>query len=281
MVYRVRAASRGRGGRVPLALVTNDDGVDTVGIRTLARVARDAGLDVVVAAPDRDASGSGASVQMAGEGGGFRVTEREWNEPGLETVRAVEAAPAFIVRAALWGAFGPPPDLVLSGINHGPNYGRAVLHSGTVGAALTAATQGVPAAALSMETGVETHWDTARRVATAAVEWLLDVKDAVAFNVNIPNRPWEQVGGLTRARLAPVGSVEVTITEAGAGLMRLQFHDTVVDLQPGTDAAYLADGMACVTPLRAVTEADDVSTTGLEHLVDRLAAPKARPIGDC
>lgn len=262
------------------ALVTNDDGLDTVGIRTLARIARDAGLEVVVAAPDRDASGTGASVQVAGEGGGFRVTEHEWDEPGIETVRAVEGAPAFIVRAALWGAFGPPPDLVLSGINHGPNYGRAVLHSGTVGAALTAATQGMPAAAISMEIGAETHWDTAGRVAGAAIEWLLDVKEAVALNVNIPNRPWEQVGGLARARLAPVGSVEVTVTEAGGGLMRLQFHDTAGDLQPGTDAAYLAKGVACVTPLRAVTEADDVSTESLEDIVNRQAVSPPLPSDD-
>src|SRR5687768_6804026 len=115
-------------------LVTNDDGIDSPGILALARAALEVGLDVTVAAPSWDSSGASASLTAVERDGRFLLSKETL--PGLDGVRAfgVEAAPAFIVRAAVRGAFGPEPDLVLSGVNHGPNTGHAVLHSGTVGA---------------------------------------------------------------------------------------------------------------------------------------------------
>ena len=118
------------------ALITNDDGVDSAGIRALARVAVDAGLDAFVAAPSWDSSGAAASLTAVEHDGRFLLHEVTYDELPEVVVFAVEAAPAFIVRAAATGAFGPPPEIVLSGINRGPNTGHAVLHSGTVGAAL-------------------------------------------------------------------------------------------------------------------------------------------------
>src|SRR5690606_33742122 len=129
-----------------LALITNDDGIDATGLRVLADCAIHAGLEVVVAAPSWDSSGAGASLTAVEDDG--RVVLREAELAGV-TGRciSIDAAPAFIVRSAMSGAFGARPDVVLSGVNHGPNTGHAVLHSGTVGAALTAATHGVPTAA--------------------------------------------------------------------------------------------------------------------------------------
>ena len=89
---------------------------------------------------------------------------------GLDAVAAyaVEAMPAFIAFAGARGAFGASPDLVLSGINRGPNTGRAILHSGTVGAAMTAATSGVQSVAFSLDVrrgDAEPEWATAAAVA--------------------------------------------------------------------------------------------------------------------
>jgi 5'-nucleotidase len=122
------------------AVVTNDDGIGSEGLRMLAGAAVRAGWDVVVAAPDRQASGSGAAM-TAVQADGQVVVERH-RLPGIETVPAyaVQAAPGFIAFTAVRGAFGRRPDYLLSGINLGPNTGQAVLHSGTVGAAMTAAT---------------------------------------------------------------------------------------------------------------------------------------------
>ena len=116
------------------ALITNDDGIDSIGLRTLARAAAGAGLDLTIAAPDGERSGSGAALTGLAEGGRLLVEKRKLD--GLEEVPtfAVQASPAMIAFAGSHAAFGERPDIVLAGINRGPNIGRAILHSGTVGA---------------------------------------------------------------------------------------------------------------------------------------------------
>ena len=155
------------------ALITNDDGIDSAGLRTLARVAVAAGLKVTVAAPDGERSGSSAAMSGLAEGGRVLVEDRTLD--GLADVRtvAVRASPAMIVFLGAHGAFGEPPDIVLAGINRGPNLGRAILHSGTVGAALTAQAAGLPAMAVSLASARAEHWDTAAAVATRALTWFL------------------------------------------------------------------------------------------------------------
>src|SRR5205807_5161937 len=102
---------------------------------------------------------------------------------------ALEAPPALAVMAARLGAFGEPPHLVVSGINPGPNTGRAVLHSGTVGAALTAANFGLSGLAVSIGSGEHSHLETAATVAAAALEWLIRAPARTVVNVNVPNLP--------------------------------------------------------------------------------------------
>ena len=147
------------------ALITNDDGIDSPGLWALAAGAADAGFDVVVAAPHVDASGVGGSVLSVHEGNRTRVHPREIAAlPGIPAY-AVEGHPAFIVHAAGRGWLDPVPDVVLSGINLGANVGRAVLHSGTVGAALAASLHGRHGLAVSLDTGwrppEHPHWETA------------------------------------------------------------------------------------------------------------------------
>src|SRR5438552_19138136 len=95
-------------------LVTNDDGVESPGIRALAGVAVDAGLDVVVAAPSWDSSGASASFTAVEKDGRIVVESRHYDELPDVPVVAVEGAPAYIARAGLRGAFGEPPEVVLS-----------------------------------------------------------------------------------------------------------------------------------------------------------------------
>lgn len=272
-----------------LALVTNDDGVGSVGIRVLARSALAAGLDVLVAAPARDMSGASAALTSVEKDGRFLIDEVAWDDarqaPGR--IVSVEAAPAFIVRAAFSGAFGASPDLVLSGVNHGFNTGHAVLHSGTVGAALTASTHKAPSLAVSTDAGTEIHWDTVTQVIGMALAWMIDTALPVVLNVNVPNIAPADLRGLRRARLAAFGAVQATVVEAGTdpaegpapatgrpspaaagggaskparGFRKLAYHQVDGELEPGTDAALLADGFACFTPLQAVCEAGGVDT---------------------
>src|SRR3954468_1773427 len=129
-------------------LVTNDDGIDAAGLALLAATTRRAGFDVIVAAPSWNSSGASASLTGVRTDGRLEFSSRQLD--GVRAV-AVEAAPAMIVWAAIAGVFGRPPDAVASGVNHGRNTGQAVLHSGTVGAAMTAAAHGLPSLALSVD----------------------------------------------------------------------------------------------------------------------------------
>ena len=248
------------------ALITNDDGIGSAGIHVLATAAVEAGLDVTVAAPSWDSSGASASLTSVETDGRLLVEERRLE--GLDDVRAfaVEAAPAYIVRAAITGAFGPPPDLVLSGVNHGRNTGFAVLHSGTVGAALTAMTHERRAMAVSIDSATPTHWDTAAKVASVALRWLIDVESPIVLNVNVPDVAGDQLGGFRRAHLAKFGAVQTMLTETGSGYVKFEYRDVDAEYEEGTDAALLAAGIASFTPLQPVCEASSVDTTALEDL---------------
>jgi 5'-nucleotidase len=132
-------------------LVTNDDGVASPGLHALARALVDDGFDVIVVAPDREMSGSAAAIgQVHVEEG---IDAERVDLPRLDGVPAYAVAgpPGLCVLTARLGGFGDPPDLVVSGINPGANTGRAVLHSGTVGAALTAANFGCRGLAVSID----------------------------------------------------------------------------------------------------------------------------------
>ena len=146
------------------ALVTNDDGIDAPGLVALAAAAVAAGLEVVVAAPARQSSGASAGIIATTRQGQTPIERRKLTElPGVEAY-AVAAQPAYIVRAAVRGWLDPAPELVLAGVNHGANLGRAILHSGTVGAALTAGLNGLPGLAVSLDVGWHPagapHWST-------------------------------------------------------------------------------------------------------------------------
>jgi 5'-nucleotidase len=236
------------------ALITNDDGVDSPGIAELATIATECDLDVVVAAPAWDASGASASLTAVQRDGQLCLERRTLPRLPDVVVYAVEAAPAFIVRAAAAGAFGPPPDLVLSGINNGANTGHAVLHSGTVGAALTAATFGLRGLAVSIGAAAQPHWATAGAYARIVLDWLVAGERSAVINVNVPNLPVADVRGFEPARLAAFGAVQTNVTESGEGYVKLAYDEVAADFEPGTDAAALRDGRACFTPLIGVCE---------------------------
>jgi 5'-nucleotidase len=132
-------------------LVTNDDGVASPGLHALARALVDDGHDVVVVAPDREMSGSAAAIGQVHIDEG--IDAERVDLPRLDGVPAYAVAgpPGLCVLTARLGGFGDPPDLIVSGINPGCNTGRAVLHSGTVGAALTAANFGCRGLAVSID----------------------------------------------------------------------------------------------------------------------------------
>ncbi len=239
-------------------LVTNDDGIGSEGLRILALVALEAGLNVTVAGPLDDVSGASASITAVEDANHFVVERRSL--PGLEEceVFGVGGLPAFIALTGVRGAFGPPPDIVLSGINNGPNTGHAILHSGTVGAALTGSTHGCRAMAVSIAPGRGPHWETAAEVARRVLPLLMAAPAGTVLNVNAPNVPLRELKGFQRATLASFGAVQTNIAEKGEGYVKISVSEIDADYESGTDAALLLAGYATVTPLRPVCEASEV-----------------------
>jgi 5'/3'-nucleotidase len=246
-------------------LVTNDDGIDSPGLHALARLAVDAGHDVVVAAPMDEASGAGAGLSAV-DADGRIVVEPRTLDVGVRAY-AVAASPAFIVLLATQAAFGPPPELVLSGINRGANTGLAVLHSGTVGAAFTAVNNGCRAMAVSVNCGyggnAVPRWDTAAAIAKDLLPLVCGEDTGFVLNVNVPNCELGDVRGVRRASLATFGVVQLTVLEQGQGYVRMSLEQSDADLEPGSDEAWLVDGYATATPIRPTAEASDIPLGGL------------------
>jgi 5'-nucleotidase len=241
------------------ALITNDDGIDSPGIRILAQVAVAAGLDVTVAAPNGERSGTSAMMSALEAGGRLLVEERKLD--GLEDVPtvAVQATPAMIAFVGLHGGFGGRPDIVLSGINRGPNLGRAILHSGTVGAALTGASAGLPAMAFSLAADAAVHWDTAQTVTAQVLDWFLrHAAPSVVINVNVPDRPADQVRGLHPAQLTAYGAAKVTVGEQRDGYVPVTFAQIGDDVAADSDWALVRAGWATVTAVHGIGYATEV-----------------------
>jgi 5'-nucleotidase len=249
--------------RQPLALITNDDGIDSEGLRQLALAAVDAGLRVVVAAPMSESSGASASI-TATEADGCLVIEQR-TLPGLEDseVWAVGGLPAYISLVGVRGAFGEVPDVVLSGINDGPNTGHAILHSGTVGAALTAAGQDIRSLAVSLAVGTGRHWETGAALARRVIPALLEAPAGTALNLNAPNLPLSAIRGVREAPLASFGAVQTNILKTGEGYVQVGVSEIDPTSEPDSDAALLARGWATLTALRPVCQAADVDVAGI------------------
>jgi 5'-nucleotidase len=233
-------------------LVTNDDGVGSAGLAPLVRAVRSTGADVVVAAPQEDNSGVGAAIGRLHADRSIDVAETTL--PGVDglTAHAVAGPPALAVIAAYLGAFGDPPDFVVSGINPGPNTGGATLHSGTVGAALTAANFGLSGLAVSMVAGTPIHWDTAAALAVPAIEWLAEQPPRTVLNLNAPNLLLEDVRGVRWGELAEFGSVRTALIESQGGRLQMEWVGGRDEHAEHTDAGLVQRGYASLTLLSGI-----------------------------
>jgi len=237
-------------------LVTNDDGVESPGIVALARSLHEAGHDVFVVAPASDLSGAGASIGPLHRSEPIPVAHRHWVDLPEVPVIAIERPPATAVYLACLGAFGERPEIVASGINPGANTGHLVLHSGTVGAALTAAGLGVPALAVSIKWSDSGYiWETAARLAVPALDWAAEGEEPRVLNLNVPNVELDDLRGVREASLAPYGEFWVASADIRDGDLRIEFKGSEHVPGPDTDAALVLDGYATVTPLLGIVAA--------------------------
>ena len=261
-------------------LVTNDDGIDAVGLHVLARRLVDLG-EVVVAAPDREYSGASAAVGTLHL---IRPEVRLVDIPGVPQAWSVTGPPALCVMFARLGVYGEPFDLVVSGINPGANTGRAVYHSGTVGAALTARNGGVSGLAVSQavdDFGVEgqgwdemvahQRWDTAAEIGVRVARAMLDdlPTDPIVLNVNVPNRPIDEIAGWRRTKVALLPPRTLATAELipkvghdGAFDVRMAWGDPI-QMPADSDSGAVEAGYVTVTALCRLTDDTDVDLAGV------------------
>ena len=276
---------------MPRLLLTNDDGIDSVGLHELARALVPLG-DLVVVAPDSEYSGASAAL------GALHLLQpevRRTHVDGVAQAWTVNGPPGLCVMFARLGVFGPV-DLVVAGINPGANVGRAIYHSGTVGAALTARNGGISGVAVSQAVanyGVEGQgwddmvagqcWETAARVGSEVVGAVLaDLpKDPVVVNVNVPNLAFEELAGWRQTSVAmlpprTVATGRLLPIEGRDGTFTVEMvWGEAVELPPDSDSGAIERGIVTVSFLsRMQDEArGDLATVGaaLDHLVG--AAP--------
>jgi len=268
-----------------LILVTNDDGVRAPGIAALAGVAAASGHEVLVVAPMVDYSGAGAAVGPVHSRQG--VDYECYSLDGLSDVPAygIDGPPALAVILACVGGFGPRPDMVLSGINHGVNVGRSAMHSGTVGAALTAAHFGLRCLAVSLRYGDDPiPWDTPAILAGALIAPLSEAPAATTLNLNVPNVALADLRGLRYGRLGRGGTIRsavqnhggqeqhphVTLPPFPSGTLRLDLTapGSARDVGPETDAGLVARGYAALTALVGVREAGEEAAPAISNALD-------------
>lgn len=225
-------------------LVTNDDGYAADGIDALVEALGDLqDVEVTVVAPAENQSGTGDQTTP-----GTLVAEDVATASGYPAV-AVPGFPADSVLYALAEVYEEPPDLVVSGINEGQNVGPFVELSGTVGAALTAARDGIPALAVSQ--GLGEPPDYAAGV-DEAIAWVTENRDALAadrgqvVNINVPTCTEGSVRGLVEVPLAVDGE---------GGLDPSDCTSTLED--PANDIEALLNGYSTITILDADADADD------------------------
>lgn len=265
-------------------LVTNDDGIDSVGLHILARAMRAFG-DVVIAAPDQEYSGAGAAI------GALHLIQPEIhkrNVEGIDTAWAISGPPALCVYFARFGLYGDPFDLVVAGINPGANVGRSVYHSGTVGAAITARNGGVTGIAVSQAVtgfGIEGQgwddavkgqkWDTAATVASSVVgAWMANrPEEALTINVNVPNAELQDIKGWRRTNIgliAPRSMMDAQMEPKegydGSYYVRMQYGDPV-PMPSHTDGGAVEEGCVSITYL---SRFDDVAEHGTDHIHNSL-----------
>jgi len=247
-------------------LITNDDGISAPGLQVLEEIATAlAGPDgeVWTVAPAFEQSGVGHAISYTRPMMISQMGERRW---------AAQGSPADCVLAAVHDILPARPDLVLSGVNRGNNAAENALYSGTLGGAMEAALQGLPAVALSQFYGPEIRdlddpfeaarihgLDTLRRLLDRGV-WT-DDDYAIFYNVNFPPVAAAAVRGL---RAAPQGfrrdmgfGVEPVTSPSGRRFLWVTGAPQQQPTAEGTDADWNLKGYISVTPMRADLTAHD------------------------
>jgi len=232
-------------------LVTNDDGVDSPGVIALAEALRPLG-DVTVVAPDTDRSGIAHSISIK-----HPVRVQAIKGRAVPTY-GCSGTPADCVVVGAFDLCGGLPEIVVSGINRGPNLGDDITYSGTVAAAIEGVLVGVKSVAISLAGNWPDddfyHWESAGRVALEVAERTLqtELPAQTLINVNVPNMAYEQLAGrrLTmQGRKLYTDRLERRTDPRGGIYYWIWGTFDKGQIREQTDLEAVRDGLVSITPL--------------------------------
>ncbi len=226
-------------------LLSNDDGYFSRGIAALAGALAPLG-QLTVVAPDAERSGASNSLTLDRP----LVVRRAQNG-----FYYVNGTPTDCVHMAVTGFLDEPPDIVVSGINHGANMGDDTIYSGTVAAATEGYLLGIPSIAVSLVSGQGNHFETAAQVAAALVTRIQGApfREPTLLNVNVPDVPYEQIRGMLITRLGRRHKAEPVIRSRnprGEPIYWVGAAGPAADAGEGTDFDAVNRGWVSLTPLQ-------------------------------
>ena len=228
-------------------LVTNDDGVNSAGIVLLSEAVRPLG-EVFVVAPGSERSAASHSLTLNRP---LRIKRID------DQVMSVDGTPTDCILVAVQGILDSRPDLVISGINQGPNLGDDVTYSGTVAAALEATLLSIPSIAISLASspGSQLHFETAASFARHLTQRLTEspLPPATLLNINVPNLAEEEIGGVEITRLGRRVYADVIsegLDPKGDACFLIEGAPPIWEEgEGGTDFAAIEAGRISITPL--------------------------------
>lgn len=243
-------------------LIANDDGLDALGIQTLAKHLQEK-YDILIVAPDRNRSGASNSLTLTRPLQPVKVAEHSYR---------VDGTPTDCVNLALSGLIDGHVDLVVSGINHGANLGDDVIYSGTVAAAMEARHLGRPALAVSL-VGNQ-YFDTAAKVIVQLLEdsHTLDVPTGILLNVNVPDMPYKELKGIKVTRLGYRHKAKSPIPAQhprGLPSFWIGALSEPNDMSEGTDFCAIENGYVSITPIHTDMTCYNVKSS-LEQWTDAI-----------
>ncbi len=225
-------------------LISNDDGYKSKGIQVLINELKKI-AQITVVAPSRNRSGASSSLSLDRS---IKVTKKE------DSFYFLSGTPTDCVHIALTGLMQTLPDMVISGINHGPNLGDDTIYSGTVAAAIEGYLLDIPSFAISMGSVNPKHFETAAKVTSDLIKLYnkKKVSSASLLNINVPDIPYDELKGLEVTRLGKRHAAEKAMKKKHTQKESLYWIGEVGqpnDGGPGTDFYALKNNFVSISPI--------------------------------
>jgi 5'-nucleotidase len=237
-------------------LLTNDDGFDAPGLKALFEAVLPLG-EIFISAPDEQASASGHSISLREP---FRVQNATW--PGAAAAFRISSTPADCVRTAVLKLLSTKPDLIISGINQGANFGSLILYSGTVAAAAESVLLGIPSIAVSLTSHHSKDFSVAAHFTAMLCKKIqrMAIPPGVFLNVNVPPLPADQIQGVrltAQGLFRHIDDLEPHAEIEGHFNYILDSPHEPEEEHPETDVYQVKKGWISVTPLQLDLTARD------------------------